>query len=212
MLCFITTRCGGGSGGLAISISVSSEIWKIFSDVFYNCCAPAAPSTSFVCDCVYWGKQQLSECTSAIHKHKVYYLCVCHKPMDIVSTTQNRKYMHKQDLISFESYLNILIWYWIHKLYVECLPSVCIFSLWRDFFLRYVPLMVSNFLPRYLTEAQPQPDLLSGFMILLQWIAQADGEQKMVSVSCDLIFPSGCRSPTNFCPCTRNVGIEKDKI
>jgi hypothetical protein len=57
---------------------------------------------------------------------------------------------------------------------------------------------MSSFLPLYFTEAQPQPDFLSGFMIFLQLIAQALGEQNIVSVSCDLILPSSRRSPINL--------------
>lgn len=77
---------------------------------------------------------------------------------------------------------------------------------------------MSSFFPLYFTEAQPHPDFFSGLMIFLQFMAykmnniqwfkqlfglprshtQALGEQKIVSVSCDLIFPSSSRSPTNF--------------
>jgi len=48
------------------------------------------------------------------------------------------------------------------------------------------------------TDAQPQPDFFSGLIILLQWIAHALGEAKTMSVSCDFIFPSGSKSPTNL--------------
>jgi len=50
------------------------------------------------------------------------------------------------------------------------------------------------------TDAQPQPDFFSGLIILLQWIAHALGEAKTMSVSCDFIFPSGSKSPTNLWP------------
>jgi hypothetical protein len=57
---------------------------------------------------------------------------------------------------------------------------------------------MSSFLPLYFTDAQPHPDFFSGLMIFLQFIAQALGEQNIVSVSCDLILPSSRRSPMNF--------------
>lgn len=70
---------------------------------------------------------------------------------------------------------------------------------WAHFRIQ-VALYASNFFPLYFTEAQPHPDFFSGFMIRLQCMAQALGDKKIVSVSCDFILPSGNRSPTNFWP------------
>lgn len=74
--------------------------------------------------------------------------------------------------------------------------SFCVWHFSRN----HCALYESNFFPLYRTEAHPQPDFFSGFMMRLQCIAHALGEQKIVSVSCDLILPSARRSPTNFCP------------
>lgn len=73
-------------------------------------------------------------------------------------------------------------------------------SLFRCTFLWYCALKMSNFFPLYRTEAHPHPDFFSGLIIFLQLIAQALGEQNIVSVSWDLIFPSSSKSPMNFWP------------